>query len=221
MEHESAYLAQKFSQIRSFRDWTVGRQSPARNPQPSDLPTEYLLPDASNLGLVLGELTFRRQMDRINEQVRKFLPRAEELTTRNVKGKTCLYLRETDNSEPIPAARLSDGTLRFIALIVALYSEPTPSLVCIEEPEIGFHPDAMSIVAKLLMDASEHTQIILTTHSDALLDWLNDREDSVMVFENWGNGTEVERLDAEELSEWLKTYTLGGLWRSGHLGGKL
>jgi predicted ATPase len=93
-----------------------------------------------------------------------------------------------------------------------------PPLICLEEPELGLHPDALSLVAELLVTASEHTQLIVTTHSDALISALNDHVDSVLVCEHRG-GSELRHLDADRLQHWLDRYRLGDLWRMGELGG--
>jgi len=99
-----------------------------------------------------------------------------------------------------------------------LLSPNPPSLVCIEEPELGLHPDALSLVAELLVAATQRTQIIVTTHSDALVSELTDHVESVLVCEHLG-GTQLRRLRSDDLSHWLDKYRLGDLWRMGELGG--
>lgn len=199
------------------RDWTFGHAAAPRGAQRTDMPTDWLLPTGSNLGMVLQELNHRGRLDELNAHLRRFLPRAERLTARVVGGAILAYLLEEGGHEPIPATRLSDGTLRFIALLVTLLSDPPPPLVCIEEPELGLHPDALSLIAELLVDASERTQLIVTTHSDALLSFLSDRAESVLVCDYVG-GTQVRRLNADDLGDWLQKYRLGELWRIGHFG---
>ncbi len=81
------------------------------------------------------------------------------------------------------------------------------------------HPDAVAVIGELLVEASERMQLVVTTHSDALLSVLNEHVDSVLVCENNGGGTTVERLDTERLASWLKDYTLGDIWRIGEIGG--
>ena len=87
-----------------------------------------------------------------------------------------------------------------------------------EEPELGLHPDAMALLADLLVDASTRTQLIVTTHSDALISALTDHADSVLVCEHRG-GTVLRRIDAQKLTHWLERYRLGEIWRIGELGG--
>jgi predicted ATPase len=92
--------------------------------------------------------------------------------------------------------------------------------MCIEEPEVGLHPDALPLVAEALKEASESMQLIVTTHSDALIDALTDRPDAVLVCErDFDNGTQMKRLSRGDLKEWLEHYTLGQLWRKGEIGG--
>jgi predicted ATPase len=119
----------------------------------------------------------------------------------------------------IPATRLSDGTVRWLALLALLLHPSPPPLVCIEEPELGLHPDLMPPLARLLKQASERMQIVITTHSDALVDAFTDTPEDVLVCERVDGSTTMRRLDKESLSEWLEMYSLGELWSKGELGG--
>ena len=215
---DNIWLGERFARIGEFREWSFGRASAPRGAQRTDMPTDGLLPGGSNLGMMLQELSHRGRLDDLNARLRKFLPRAQRLTTRIVGGAILPYLQEDGAHDPIPATRLSDGTLRFVALLVTLLSDPPPPVVCIEEPELGLHPDALALVAELLIEASERTQFIVTTHSEVLLSSLSDHEESVLVCDHVG-GTQMRRLQADDLSDWLQNYRLGELWRIGHLGG--
>ncbi len=90
-------------------------------------------------------------------------------------------------------------------------------LICIEEPEIGLHPDMMSTIADLLVEPSGRTQLIVTTHSEALVSSLPP--ESVLVCERDYLGTHLRRLDPERLKKWLENYSLGELWSMGEIGG--
>ena len=92
-------------------------------------------------------------------------------------------------------------------------------MVCIEEPEIGLHPDIIHEVAKLLVEASQRSQLFVTTHSDALVDALSDTPEAVIVCEKVDGATQLSRLSAEELGPWLEEYKLGEIWSSGRIGG--
>ena len=118
------------------------------------------------------------------------------------------------------ASRLSDGTLRYLCLLAILCDPDPPSLICIEEPELGLHPDMLPKIADLLVAASERTQLIVTTHSDMLVGAMTEQPESVVVMEKHDGKTQVKRLEAnDELQEYLKSYRLGELWLRGLVGG--
>jgi len=120
----------------------------------------------------------------------------------------------------VSAIRMSDGTLKFLCLLAALFHPNKPPLLCIEEPDVGLHPDALQLVAEALIEASETTQVIVTTHSEALVDALTDTPESVLICErDFDNGTQMKRLSKANLKEWLERYSLGQLWRKGEIGG--
>ena len=215
---EVAWIGRMFGQIQTFRDWTFGRYAPLRQPQPADLPEDRLLPDNRNLALLLNQVE-HRDPRRFNELLKRFFPRFERMSTRISGGTVQFYLHESGFESPIPPTRLSDGTVRFVAILATLLA-PSPSpLVCIEEPELGLHPDALTLIAELLVEASERMQLVVTTHSDALVSALTNQPESVVVCERPGAGTVLERLDPEKLAHWLnEDYGLGDLWRIGKLG---
>ncbi|MDD5037231.1 MAG: AAA family ATPase, partial [Methylococcaceae bacterium] len=126
----------------------------------------------------------------------------------NIHGNTVqVFLQE--GGFVIPATRLSDGTLRFLCLLAILCHPSPPPLICIEEPELGLHPDVMPTLADLLRDASARTQLIVTTHSDLLVEEFTDTPESVITFEKDGDRTVAHRLDSDALENWLDKYTLG------------
>jgi predicted ATPase len=211
------YLSNQFAQIGLYRNWEIGRDAAPRLPQKTDLPEYPLLEDGSNLGLVLNNLQHKIGSRVLIETLKKFDERAEEISINIYGGTVQIFIREEGLKDPIPATRLSDGTLRFLFLM-ALLMHPNPGpLVCIEEPEIGFHPDILPTVAKMLEAASERTQLIITTHSDFLISALSP--ESVIVCDRNDFGSELRRLDPNRLKKWLDNYTLGDLWRMGELGG--
>ena len=125
----------------------------------------------------------------------------------------------TEGDFTVPATRLSDGTVRYLCLLAILCDPDPPPLIGIEEPELGLHPDLLPKVADLLKSASERTQIIVTTHSDILIDALTDQPESVVVTEKHAGETSMQRLSADDLTGWLDKYRLGQLWTKGELGG--
>ncbi|MDE0217693.1 MAG: AAA family ATPase [Spirochaetaceae bacterium] len=214
---EVTWTGGRFGAILTFREWTFGRECPLRQPQPADLPEDRLLPDSRNLALVLNHIEHSGS-SRMNELLRQFFPRFERISTKVSGGTVQFYLHESGFSAPIPATRLSDGTIRFVALLATLLSPSPPPLVCIEEPELGLHPDAVALLADLLIEASERMQLVVTTHSDALVSALTGHPDAIVACERIGPGTVLRRLEPEKLAEWLDEYRLGDLWRMGELG---
>ena len=212
------YTAEQFERIRLFREWSFGRKMPARVPQKADLPNDFLAEDGTNLGLVLNclEQEFKSK-NRLLKALRELYEGVDDYGVSVRGGTVQIFLREGDIA--IPATRLSDGTLRYLSLLTILCHPNPPPLVCIEEPELGLHPDILPGLADLLREASERCQLIVTTHSDTLVDALTDTPESVVVCEKEKGQTRMKRLDKAELSHWLENCRLGELWSSGELGG--
>ncbi|WP_165225566.1 AAA family ATPase [Aquisphaera insulae] len=215
---EVTWLGEQYRLIQIFREWSIGRHVSLRQPQPADLPSSPLLADSRNLGLLLNEIEHSNAGAEFNRLLALFMPRYAHFSTRVQGGTVQFYLHEKGLKAPIPATRLSDGTIRFMAILALLLDPSPPPLTCIEEPELGLHPDAVSILADLFMEASERTQLIVTTHSDELISGLSDQPQAVLTCE-YRNGTVLERVDPESLASWLEKYRLGELWRIGELGG--
>jgi len=213
-------LGVQLTRIKIFREFRTGPQSPARFGIGTNAPKDALSESGDNLALVLHELDFRNVHERITRYLRRFCERFVEVKVDVGEGLARAFLSETGLSEMLSAIRMSDGTLKFLCLLAALFHPTPPALMCIEEPEVGLHPDALPLVAEALKEASESMQLIVTTHSDALIDALTDRPDAVLVCErDFDNGTQMKRLSRGDLKEWLEHYTLGQLWRKGEIGG--
>ena len=215
---ELTWLGRQVANIQMFRDWTFGRYTAPRRPQPADLPEDRLLPDGRNLALVLNQIEHHKASLKLNEMLKHFFPRFERMSTKVSGGTIQFYLHETGFGSPIPATRLSDGTIRFVALLATLLTPSPPPLVCIDEPELGLHPDAVSLLADLLIEASDRMQLIVATHSDALVSALTNIPEAIVACERAGAATTLRRLDPAKLSHWLDEYRLGDLWRMGELG---
>jgi predicted ATPase len=211
-------LSLALSNIWFYRTWYFGRYSAARLPQKPDLPNNFLMEDISNLSLVINRL---RKDSKIKKQLIEALsilyPGINDLSIFIDAGSVQLYFDENGNT--IPATRLSDGTLRYLCLLAILLNPDPAPLICIEEPEIGLHPDVLHSLADLLKKTSERTQLLITTHSEILVDALTDTPESIIVCEKENGSTVMRRLEKEKLDKWLKEYSLGHLWTTGELGG--
>ena len=217
---EITELSNYFQSIRVYREWHLGPDSPVRKLQRADLPIDFLLEDGSNLGLVLNDFQNRRETwTHFQNNLRLLYPELDYLHTRVQGGYVEVMVHEKGMETPLHAIRLSDGTLRFMCLLAILCHPEPPPLICIEEPELGLHPDILPTVAKLLVDASRRTQLIVTTHSEILVSEFTDTPQYVVICENNSQGTRLRRLAEEPLKKWLQDYSLGELWTSGEIGG--
>ena len=213
------FLDDQFTKILLYRNWIAGSNAPIRSAQRGDLPGDYLLEDYSNAGLVLHNLMNDRETRRtVLVTLGRLYEGATDIRTKIVSGYVQLNVEEEDG-RLIPAARLSDGTLRYLCLLAILCHPTPPPLIGIEEPELGLHPDVIPDIAKLLISASQRTQLVVTTHSAALVSALGEVPEAVVVCERGIDGTTLRRLDAERLQKWLEDYTLGDLWTMGEIGG--
>lgn len=216
---ELSWLAQNYERMRIYRDWTFGRNAVFRQPQKSDMRNDVLEEDFSNLGLFLNRLKTRFPAAKraIIEGLKDLYDGIHDFDTL-IEGNTVqVFFSEADFS--IPATRLSDGTLRYLCLLAILCDPDPPPLICIEEPELGLHPDIIPKVADMLRVASLRTQLIVTTHSDILVDAMSETPEVVVVCSKEQGQTMMQRLDADDLAEWLKDYRLGQLWMKGQIGG--
>jgi predicted ATPase len=215
---EIAHVAEAYEKIRIYREWAFGRNTVFREPQKADMRSDRLEEDFSNLGLFLSRLRKTPKakaaildgLKDLYDGVSDFEPVVEG-------GTVQVFFSEGDFS--IPATRLSDGTLRYLCLLAILCDPTPPPLICIEEPELGLHPDILPKLADLLVQAAQRTQLIVTTHSDLLVDAMTERPEAVVICEKHHGKSELRRLKKEELTAWLDKYRLGQLWTRGQIGG--
>lgn len=215
---EITCLGERLTQIRLYRDWSLGRYTPARLPQPADLSNQWLEDNARNLGLVLNRL--KRDMTtklKLIEMFKAVYSDAQDFDVMIEGGTVQIFVQEERFN--VPATRLSDGTLRYLCLLAILFDPAPPPLICIDEPELGLHPDLVNHVADAIKFAGQRTQLIITTHSAALVDAFTDDPEAVLVCEKSQACTTLQRLNEEKLKPWLQKYRLGALWTSGEIGG--
>jgi predicted ATPase len=217
---ELTYLGEQLAKVVFFRDWSLSRSSMMHRAQDSDLPNDFLLEDASNLVLVLNDLQNRPETKRLLlEKLRVVYEGIEDITTRVQSGSIQILFHERGLKLPVPASRVSYGVLHYLCLLTILLHPGPPPLICIEEPEVGLHPDIIPKLAELMIDASQRTQLIVTTHSETLVSALSEIPESVVICERDDLGTKLRRLNPADLKEWLERYTLGDLWAKGEIGG--
>lgn len=191
----------------------------------------YLRSNGSNLAAYLLALSradndeSRAAWQRIQMLVQRVAPFVKELTPTALDSVTpdrstvrLDWLDERDESFGVH--HLSDGTLRAIALVTAL-AQPTsriPRFLTIDEPELGLHPAAISMLVSLVRAVATHSQVVLATQSAALLDHFEPEE--VIVVERADGASSLRRLDSAALQEWLAEYRLSELYDKNILGGR-
>jgi predicted ATPase len=185
----------------------------------------FLRPDGSNLAAFLYLLQqkhasvyslIRRTVQRVAPFFDDFLLEPLRLNPDKIR----LEWRHKGSDAYFDAASLSDGTLRFIAMATLLLQpeEYRPSVILVDEPELGLHPYAITLLASLVKQVSHTTQVILSTQSPLLLDHFHPED--VLVAERVNGSTQFTRLDADRLATWLEEYSLGQLWEKNELGGR-
>ncbi len=215
---EISYLASVYERIRLYREWSFGRNTVFRAPQQTDLRSDRLEEDFSNLGMFLNRLRLNpKAKSSLLNALRDLYDGLTDFELSLAGGTVQVFF--TEGSFSVPATRLSDGTLRYLCLLAILCDPEPPPLIAIEEPELGLHPDILPKIADLLIAASARTQLIITTHSDMLVNALTEHPETIVVCEKQAGQTVMQRLDAEQLAHWLQDYRLGELWMRGELGG--
>ena len=127
--------------------------------------------------------------------------------------------KEKTSRHPFFMHQLSEGTLRFLWLATLLQSPGLTAMTMIDEPEVSLHPELLSLLAELLREASERTQLVVATHADRLIRFLKPSEVLAMDVSEDG-ATTVTRADDLELHQWLAEYTLDEVWRMGRIGAR-
>ena len=134
--------------------------------------------------------------------------------------KILLEWRHKGSDSYFNAASLSDGTLRFIALATVLLQPQRlrPSVILLDEPELGLHPYAITLLASMVKRAAVDSQVIMATQSPTLLDHFEPED---VIVTNRVNGEAIfERLDPQRYSVWLEDYSMGELWEKNEIGGR-
>ncbi len=199
----------------------VSPRSPVRLPQPLQ-PSALPGKDGETLVSCLFDLQqkSRDRFEAIEDSLRAAFPRFDRLEFPAVAaGTLALAWRETGMSTPFYMHQLSEGTLRFLWLTTLLQSPGLTALTLLDEPEVSLHPELLSMLADMLREASTRTQLVVATHSDRLIRFLNPEE--VVVMDSTDDGvTNLQQADKLDISEWLHEYSLDQLWQSGRIGAR-
>jgi predicted ATPase len=218
------WVRDRLGRWRLYHVHDTSSSSPMRKTAKLD-DNEFLRPDGSNLAAFLYYLQqkhdesytlIRRTVQRVAPFFDDFQLKPLRLRPDDIK----LEWRHKKSDQYFDASSLSDGTLRFIAL-TTLFLQPEqyrPSVILVDEPELGLHPYAIEMLASLIRQASVATQVIVSTQSSLLLDHF--KPEDVLVADRVEGGTQLTRLNSAKLAKWLEDYSLGQLWEKNEFGGR-
>lgn len=223
-ERIPGWVRYRLSRWRLYHVHDTSPSSPLRKTANLD-DNGFLRPDGSNLAAFLYLLLekypneyslIRRSIQMVAPFFDDFQLRPDPLNEEKIR----LAWKHKHSDQYFGAASLSDGTLRFIAL-ATLFLQPEafrPSVILVDEPELGLHPHAIGLLASLVKQVSRKTQVVLSTQSSLLLDHFQPED--VLVADRVEGRTTFSRLDSVRLAAWLEEYSLGQLWEKNELGGR-
>lgn len=181
----------------------------------------FLKEDGANLAAVLLRLRDEAPgyYSRIVENIRRLTPLFLDFELEPSGGKVLLQWRERGTDMVFGPHQASDGTLRIMALFTLLLQpeDSLPDVIIMDEPELGLHPHAISVLAGLIKGVSKSSQVILATQSVNLLNCFQPED--VVVMHRLDRETSFKRLSSDELAEWLEEYSMAELWEKNVLGG--
>ena len=185
----------------------------------------FLRHDASNLAAFLYYLREKEEASYslIRRTIQRVAPFFDDFRLEPLRLKPDdikLEWKHKNSDQYFDVSSFSDGTLRFIALTTLFLQgkQHLPSVVLVDEPELGLHPYAITMLASLIRQASKDTQVIISTQSSLLLDHFDP--DDVLVANRAGSATEIARLEPAQLSDWREDYSLGQLWEKNEFKGR-
>lgn len=220
----AAWVRERLGRWRLYHVHDTSSNSPLRKTAKLN-DNSFLRPDGSNLPafLYLLQERYPEQYSLIRRTIQRVAPFFDDFQLRpDPLNEESIHLewKHKNSDQYFGAASLSDGTLRFIAL-TTLFLQPeqlVPSIILVDEPELGLHPSAITMLASLVKLASKKAQVILSTQSPLLLDHFQPEE--VLVADRVDGATVFSRPDPERLKNWLEEYSLGQLWEKNELGGR-
>jgi predicted ATPase len=220
MYKEPEDLRKRLASCTFYGALNVAPKSPVRLPQTMRPAT---LPGANGEDLVACFYYLRetdpQRFELIEDTLKAAFPDFERLAFPPVAaGTLTMTWKDKNFSKPLYMHQLSEGTLRFLWLVTLLQSPDLSTITLIDEPEVSLHPELLQLLADLMREAAQRTQLIVATHSDRLVRFLEPRE--VLVCDAEDGLTTMNWGDSFDLEEWLKDYSLDEVWAMNLMGGR-
>jgi predicted ATPase len=179
-----------------------------------------LFPDGTNLPQILNtiKINYKSSYKKIADMLNEVNSNFSGFDFNFIGGNIELMLEEKGLNSSVHVSNISDGTLRYLCLLSILFNPDRGRLVCIDEPEVGLHPDMIVNIANAIKEASEASTLIVSTHSENLLNYFE--VENLRVFEkNQLNSTEVNSYTSSQFVDWYEEFSIGQMWKQGDLGG--
>ncbi len=216
----------KNCQVFQFHD--TSKEARIRNSGKID-DNRFLHSDGGNLAAFLYAMQNSTEDEkyyrRIIRYIRQIMPQFGDFDlqpSRLNKNKILLNWKEKDFNYLFGPHQISDGSLRFIAIATLLLQpvETLPSVIILDEPELGLHPSAISVLAAMAKAASKNCQILMATQSPRLVDEFHP--DNILIVERNADKrcSEFKSLDEKKLADWLERYSMSELWEKNVIGGR-
>jgi predicted ATPase len=218
---QMAHIWRTLSTATQYHVLNVSRMAPIKVPQqlrPAALPGR----DGEDLAPFLYSLreTSHERFVAVEDALRAAFPGFESLSFPVVAaGMIAMTWKDKSFRNPFHMSELSEGTLRFLWLASLLQSPSLSTITMIDEPEVSLHPELLALLADLMREASNRTQIIVATHSDRLVRFLEPKEIMVMDIEEDG-ASSMSWADSLDIEAWLAEYSLDEAWQMGVIGGR-
>jgi predicted ATPase len=219
-EVETSIIKQQIENLKTYLYFDTSLKSPIR--QPVNYTVEKsLVSTGENLTTVLQAIKKYNTLsyEKIETLLQKVNPHFKDITFDMLGLRSVFMVREKHLNRTIFADHVSEGTLRFLLLLAITCNPMRGSLVCLDEPDMGLHPDMISTIADTLKEAAKTSQFIISTHSPLLLNEF-DLEDIIVIEKDADNQSIAKTFNADDFAEWSNNYLAGQLWLMGKLGGK-
>lgn len=217
--YELSVLKKVIKDILVYEYFDTSPSSAIRRPI---LPTsgKRLLEDGSNLTQILNniKINFKKEFQNITDALNEVNENYNGIDFNILSNNIELTIDEKKLDSAVHVSSISDGTLRYLCLLAILFNPVRGALICIDEPELGLHPDMIINISKAVQVASESSQVIVSTHNENLLNYFEI--ENIRVFEkDEQNSTQVNSFTRKQFEGWYDKFAVGEMWKQGDIGG--